>query len=91
MDVANGRGGVACELRRRIDLSWIRHVDQVMRDTAAVLRGYLVGADIESAIHRSRIAVDDLPVMALGQREAQRALARRRRTEDGKYEWLHAY
>src|SRR6185436_297008 len=35
VDVANGGRGIARELRGRIDLGWIRDVDQMVRDATA--------------------------------------------------------
>ena len=44
---------------------------------------HLVGADIEAAIDRRRVAIDDLAAIALRQREAERALAGGGWPEDG--------
>ena len=43
---------------------------------------HLVGADVEAAIDGGRIAVDDLAAVPLGERQRQRALARRGRPEN---------
>ena len=45
---------------------------------------HLVGADVEAAIDRGRVAVDDLAAEPLGQRQRQRALAGRGRPEHGR-------
>ena len=81
--------GVARVLRRRVLLGRIDDVDQMMRDAAAIGVGNLVGADVEPAIDRGRIAVDDLAAVALGDRQRQRALARRGRTENRDDERFH--
>ena len=81
MDVANRRGGVARVLRRRVLVGRIDDVDQVVRNAAPLGQRHLVGADVEAAIDRRRVAVDDLAAEPLGQRQRQRALAGRGRPE----------
>ena len=50
-------------LGRRVLVGRIGDVDEVMRDAAPVGQRHLVGADVEPAIDRRRIAVDDLAPM----------------------------
>ena len=76
------RRRVARVPRRRVLLGRIGDVDQVMRDAALLGERHLVGADVEAAVDRGRIAVDDLAAEAAGQRDAERALAGRGRAED---------
>jgi hypothetical protein len=78
VDVANRRRGIARELRGGVLLGRIRDVDQMVGNAAAIRRRRLVGADVESAKHGGRIAVDDLAAMPFGQVERQRALPRSR-------------
>jgi hypothetical protein len=68
MHVPNDRGGVARVLRGGVVLYRVDDVDQMMRDAAPVGLGDLVRADVESAVDRCRIAVDDLAVVARGDR-----------------------
>ena len=75
VDVADGCRRIARKLRRRIHLSRIRDVDEVVWNAAPGLDRHLVGADVETAVHGSRIAVDDLAAMPLGQRQSKRAFA----------------
>src|SRR6185369_1355460 len=67
----------------------IDDVDQVMRDPAPIGHRHFVGADVEPAIDGGRVAVDDLAVVALGNRQRQRALPRRGRAENGDGEAAH--
>ena len=76
------RRRIARELRGGVLLGRIDDVDEMMRNAAALGSRDLVGADVEAAIDRGRIAVDDLAVEPLGERERQRALAGRGRPED---------
>ncbi len=82
LDLADGARGIHCELRGGVDLGRIGDVDQVMRNAAAFVERHLVGADVEPAIDRRRVAVDDLAAEALGQRQRQRALAAGGRAEN---------
>ena len=56
----DGDGGIARVARRRVDLGRLDDVDEVMRDALLRFGRHLVGADVEAAIDRGRIAVDDL-------------------------------
>ena len=59
LDVADGALGIFGKPRCRVDLDWIGDVDQVMGNAAPLLVRQLVGADVEAAIDRGGIAVDD--------------------------------
>src|SRR4030095_7270523 len=72
----NHRGGVTRELRGRVFVGRIGDVDQVMRDAAPLVERHLVGGGVATAINRGRVAVDDLAVEALGERNAEGAFAR---------------
>jgi hypothetical protein len=54
-----------------------------MLNAATQREGHFVGADVEAAVHRRRVATDDFAAAPLGELDAERALARRRRTQDG--------
>jgi hypothetical protein len=82
MDVANGAIGVHGELRGGIDLRRLGYVDEVVRDSALLLHRELVGADVETPVNGGGVAVDDLAAVPLRERQAQRALAGRGRSED---------
>src|SRR5207253_1786788 len=77
----DGGRRVARILRRRVLLGGLRDVNQVMRDAVLLLDPDLVRADVESAVDRSRVAVDDLAAVAGRECQRQRALSRRGRTE----------
>src|SRR3954465_11743614 len=53
----------------------------MMRDALLFGSGNLVGADVEAAIHRGRIAADDLAVVVPRERDGERALPDCGRTE----------
>ena len=89
MNVPNGRRRVARELRRGVHLGRVRDVDQMVRDAAPIFLRHLVGADVEAAVDRRRIAIDDLAVVAFGQREAEGALPRRGGAEHGQNDRTH--
>jgi hypothetical protein len=54
-----------------------------MRNTVPIGRQGLVRADVDAAIDRRGVARDDLAVERLRQMDTERALAGRRRTDDG--------
>jgi hypothetical protein len=64
-------------LLRRID-----DVDQMMRNSLLLFDGNFVGTDVEAAIHRGRIARDDLAAEAARERYRKGALSRGRRADD---------
>ena len=66
---------------RRVLLGRIRHIHHVMRNPLLLLHRHLVGADVEAAIDRGRVAGDDFPTEQLRERDAERALARRGRPD----------
>jgi hypothetical protein len=74
MDIADRGGGVAGVLRRRVNLGWVGDVDQMVRNAPSRVDGHLIRADVEAAVDGGRIAVDDLAVVPLGQRQAKRTL-----------------
>jgi hypothetical protein len=80
--LSNHARGIPGVLGRRVFGCGIDDVDQVMRDTAPIAGGDLVGADVEAPVHRGRVAVDDLTSTRGGQRQRQRALPRSRRPEN---------
>src|SRR2546428_344388 len=82
MNVANGRRRVACIVGRRVLLGWLGDVDEMMGNAPPPGHWRLLGADIEAAVHGRRIAIDDLPVVPLGDGERQRTLAGRGGPED---------
>ena len=82
MNVAHDRGGVARKLRRGVLVRRLDDVDQVMRDAAAIGGRDLVGADVEAAVHRRRIAIDDFAAEPLRNRERQRTFSRGGRTQN---------
>jgi hypothetical protein len=84
VNLADDARGVTGKARGGIDLRWIRDVDEVMRDAAALLEWQLVGADVEAAIDSGGIAVDDLAAVPLGERQAECAFTGCCRAEDRK-------
>ena len=89
VDLANRPLGVVRELCCGVHLGGIGDVDQVMRDAPALLLRQLVGADVEAAVYRSRVAVDDLAPVAFGERQAEGTLAGGGRPQNGQNEWAH--
>ncbi len=81
-DVSRGGGRIRPVSRRRIHLGWLDHVDEVVRNAAALSGVELVGADVEAAIDDRRIAANDLAVEGLGNGERQGALAAGRWAND---------
>jgi hypothetical protein len=75
---------VGGELRGGVDLGRVGDVNQMMRDAAAFLERQLVGADVETAIHGGRIAVDDLATVPLGEGEPEGAFPRGGGAKHGK-------
>jgi len=66
-----------------VDLRRLRDVDQVVRDALLLVERHLVGADVDAAEHRGRIAGHDLAAEVARQGDAECALPRRGRAEDG--------
>jgi arginine deiminase len=62
-----------------------------MWNPLSLRHGHLVGADVEAAIHRGRIAADDFPTVPFRERNSERALAGRRRPDDGSEERRAGY
>ncbi len=81
-DVPDDRRRLAGVARRRVLLDRAGHVDHVMRNAALLAERDLVGADVEAAVDRRRVAADDFPIPAFGERDAERTLPRRRRSDD---------
>ena len=69
--------------RRGVDLGRLDDVDEMVRDALLRLGRHLVGADVEAAIDRGRVAGDDLAAEVTRHRQRQRRLAGGRRSEDG--------
>ena len=82
-DVADRGGRVARVVGGAVFGGRLDDVDEMVRDAALIGDRHLVGADVEAAVDRRRIAVDDLAAKPLGERQSERALARRRRAEHG--------
>ena len=82
MQFPNRPRRIAREVRRGVLVGRIGNVDQVMRNATALLDRNFVGADVEAAIYRRGIAVDDLAIETFGNGEAQRTLASGCRAED---------
>jgi hypothetical protein len=61
-----------------VALARIDDVDQVVRGARAILRGGLRRPDVHAAVDLHRVHRDDLRARALGDREREPALARRR-------------
>ena len=59
------------------------NVNQVMKDSAALIERDLVGTDVESTIDRRGVAADDFATEPLRQRDAERALTDRSWPQDG--------
>ena len=87
MNLADDPGGVARILCRGVDRRRLCNVDQIMWNAAAGTDGKLVGADVESPVYGRGIAIEDFATVALGQGQAERALARRCRAKDGEDDW----
>jgi hypothetical protein len=85
INLFNGFDRIARVSRRRVFVSRLDNVDQMMRNTAALRERHFVGADVESAIYRGRVAADDFAAAPQCELDAERALARGGRTEDGEY------
>ena len=65
--------------RGRVFLGRVDNVNEMMRNTALLAQRHLVGADVEAAIHRGRIAADDFAAIPDGELQRERALACGRR------------
>ena len=83
VDAVDRRHRVAHVACGSVFIGWLDDVDEVMRNSAAFGHRHLVGADIETPIHRRRVATDDLAAVPQCQFDAQRALPRGSRTQDG--------
>jgi len=83
LNVSDDLRRVARVLRRCVHLGGFGNVDQVMGNGASIGISHLVGADVEPAIDRGRVAVDNLALERFGERKRQGALPGCRRTEDG--------
>ena len=83
VDLADQPRRVGDELRRRVGLARVEHVDQVMRHGGAFGGTGFGGADVHVAVDQRRVDADDFdaPVRLerFGDRERGRALARGRR------------
>jgi hypothetical protein len=55
-----------------------------MGNASALGQRHLVGTDVEAAVHGRRIAADDFAAAPQRELDAERALARRRRSENRK-------
>ncbi len=89
VDVADGRRGVARVLGGGVLARGIGNIDEVMWNPTLIGRRDLIGTDIKPAIDRGRIAVDDLAIEPLGERERERTLAGGRRPEHGNEQLRH--
>ncbi len=81
-NLSNQAGDVAPELHHIVALVWFPDIDQVMGDSAALLRGGLGCADLQVFIERTRIGGDDLRLQPLGQPDGEAGLADPGRPED---------
>ena len=81
-DITDRRRSLARVLGGRVLLRGIGDVDEMVWDALPCGRGYLVGADIESAVDGGGVAADDLAVELPREHHAQRALAGRGGTEN---------
>ena len=82
-DVANRGGRLTRVPRSGVLLHRVGNVDEMMKDSAALIERDLVGTDVESTIDRRRIAADDFATEPLRQRDAERALTDRSWPQDG--------
>ena len=85
VDLLDRRNRIAHVARRRVFVGRLDDVNQVMGNAAPLGERHLVGADVEAAVHGRRIAADDFAAAPQRQLDAERALARRRGTQDGEY------
>ena len=65
----------AAEVSRRERLGRVHHVDEVMGNPRPVLQRWLGRPDLHPAIHRDRVAGDDLPAKAFRQPHRQSGLS----------------
>src|SRR5436190_1361068 len=83
VDLADRSRRVACVLCGSVFGRRIHDVEEMMRDAPAICEQHFIGPDVEAAIDCRRIAVHDLAAKPLGERQGERALARRSRTQHG--------
>jgi hypothetical protein len=74
--IGNGVPSGACKLARREQSVRLQNIDQMMRNSAPLVRAQFGRADIEMAIYLERIAVDDFSLERLGQKQRQIAFPR---------------
>ena len=82
LDLGDRSARLTGELPGRPALAGIEDVDQVVRNSLAFGRAGFRRADVETPVGLERVGVDDLAAERLGEREAERALARGGRAED---------
>src|SRR5262249_7683170 len=83
LNLADGRRRVGGITRRGVRVVGAGDVDQMIRNAALLGDGNLVRANVGAAIDGRRVTRDDLAAKAFGKMQAQRALARRSRADDG--------
>ena len=74
--------GVTGVPRRCVLLDWLNDVHEMVLDAALLAGRNLLRADVKPAVYGGRIAADDLPVVALCERQRERALSGGRGSED---------
>jgi hypothetical protein len=76
-------GGITGKRGGGVHLRRVSEINEVMPDSAALLDGQLVGADVEASVHRGGIAVDDFSIVPFREAETEGTLSGSGRTEDG--------
>ena len=83
VDARDGGTRSPLELHDGRGLAHVEHVDEVVRDAAALRDGKLRRADVHAPVQLKSIPVHDLTVPGLRQRDAEVRFARRGRPHDG--------
>jgi hypothetical protein len=78
----DGFGGSPLEHRQAPGVIRVRHIEQVMRDSEALLQRGLGRADIHASVEQPRICRDDLAFQPLRQGEGEIGLPDRSRPDD---------
>src|SRR5712692_11831920 len=82
LDLLAGFADLARVFSGRNVAGWVNEIEQMMRDESALGECWFRRADLELAVHGHRIAVHDLALEALGQRQRECSLSASRRAQD---------
>jgi hypothetical protein len=80
----------ACILTCCYVLGWVYNVEQVMRRLTSFVAGWLGSSNLELAVHRYGIAIDNLSVKTLGEFQRECGFATGSRTEHDNQQCLRS-